>query len=313
MVMLGLGFFIIGTVVGSFLNVCIYRIPWEKSVVWPGSRCPNCLAPIAARDNIPIVSWLALRAECRSCGASISARYPMVEALVGCLFLGAFVLASLSIPPDGFWRPISPFQVLVAANHCLFFALLVAATFIDYDLMIIPREITVTGVVVGIGLGTLIPQIRPAPVTATSHLQGFWIGLLGLVVGAGLTLGVRQTASLVFRREAMGLGDVDLMAMIGAFMGWHAAVLTFFLAPFFGLAHPVWKLLVLLKNRVTGGQLSRFDRELPFGPYLSMAATTLLFVWPWLWSGWARHRFNELYGIFWSILGINLPIGAGPW
>ena len=90
LILLGFGVFVIGTVVGSFLNVCIYRIPWEKSVIWPGSRCPRCWTPIAGRDNIPIVSWLALRGECRSCGLRISARYPLVELLVGLLFLGLF-------------------------------------------------------------------------------------------------------------------------------------------------------------------------------------------------------------------------------
>ena len=89
---LGLGFFTIGTVVGSFLNVCIYRIPWQKSVVWPSSRCPHCFAEIAARDNVPIVSWIALRGECRGCGTSISVRYLLVETLVGFLFLGAYLL-----------------------------------------------------------------------------------------------------------------------------------------------------------------------------------------------------------------------------
>ncbi len=91
-VALGLGFFMIGTVVGSFLNVCIYRIPWQKSVIWPGSRCTRCWSAIAAQDNIPIVSWIALRGECRRCGEPIAIRYPLVEALVGLLFLGAYLL-----------------------------------------------------------------------------------------------------------------------------------------------------------------------------------------------------------------------------
>ncbi len=89
---LGLGFFVIGTVVGSFLNVCIYRIPWQKSVIWPGSRCPVCFSAIAARDNVPVISWIALRGECRDCGTSISVRYLLVEILVGFLFLGAYLL-----------------------------------------------------------------------------------------------------------------------------------------------------------------------------------------------------------------------------
>src|SRR3954463_16604767 len=92
LVVLGVGLFAIGTVVGSFLNVCIYRIPWQKSVIWPGSTCPKCLHAIAASDNIPIVGWLALRGECRTCGAPIAARYPLVEALVALLFVGDYLV-----------------------------------------------------------------------------------------------------------------------------------------------------------------------------------------------------------------------------
>ncbi len=186
LVILGLGFFMIGTVVGSFLNVCIYRIPWQKSVIWPGSRCPICFGAIAARDNIPIVSWIALRGECRRCGAPISVRYPLVEALVGFLFLGVYLVDVIAGPP-GAWGQVPAFQLVAAAYHAVFLALLVAATFIDYDLMIIPDQITITGMVVGVGLGTLWPQVRPVPASwpAITHLQGFLGRLAGLVGRCG--------------------------------------------------------------------------------------------------------------------------------
>src|SRR5262249_21062104 len=142
---------------------------------------------------------------------------------------------------------------------------------------------------------------------ARSPMQGFLVGLVGLLVGAGLTQLVRKSAGFVLRREAMGIGDVDLMAMIGAFLGWQAAGFTFFLAPFFGLVQPAWKLLVQLKSWIVGGQLSALDHEIPFGPYLSMAAATLYFGWPWLWPAWGRGFLNTLYVIFWWLLGINLP------
>ena len=173
---------------------------------------------------------------------------------------------------------------MAAAYHAVFLALLVAATFIDYDLMIIPDQITITGMVVGVGIGTLWPQARPVPASwpAITHSQGFWVGIMGLLVGAGLTQFVRVTAGFVFRREAMGFGDVTLMGLIGAFLGWQAAVLTFFLAPFLGLAHAAWKLLKYLKKRISGGKLSGADREIPYGPYLSMAAATLFFLWKWI-------------------------------
>ncbi len=307
LVALGLGFFLIGTVVGSFLNVCIYRIPWQKSVIWPGSTCPHCWSAIAPQDNIPIVSWLALRGECRRCGSGISARYPLVEALVGLLFLGAFVVDVIAAP-RGPWWVIPTEGVIAAVYHAIFLSLLVAATFIDYDLMLIPDQVTVTGMVLGIGLGTLWPWARPAPSTAQTHLQGFLVGLVGLGVGAGLTQAVRMTAGFLLRREAMGLGDVTLLGMVGAFLGWQAAILTFFLAPFFGLAHAAWKLLIYLRKWLGGGQLSTSDREIPYGPYLSMAAATLLFAWPTLWRGWAAGLFRTLYVLFWWVLGIqNLP------
>ena len=307
--MLGLGYFLIGTVVGSFLNVCIYRIPWQKSVVWPGSRCPICLDAIAARDNVPILSWIALRGECRSCGAPIAVRYPLVEALVGFLFLGVYLVDVIE-GPAGVWGQVPAFQLVAAAYHAVFLALLVAATFIDYDLMIIPDQITITGMVVGVGMGALWPQVRPAPASlgAITHIQGVWVGVVGLVVAAGLTQFVRKTAGFVARREAMGLGDVTLMGMIGAFLGWQAAVLTFFLAPFLGLAHAAWKVLKYVKKRIKGDQLSGADREIPYGPYLSMAAAILFFSWKWLWPACDRGLFNPLYVIFWWMLGINVDL-----
>jgi leader peptidase (prepilin peptidase)/N-methyltransferase len=306
LILLGLGFFAVGTVVGSFLNVCIYRIPWEKSVIWPGSRCPQCYNAIAARDNVPIVSWIALRGECRNCGAPISARYPLVEVLVGLVFLAAYLVDVIAGLHNPWWIP--GIQLMAAGYHAVFLALLVGATFIDYDLIIIPDEITVTGMVIGIGFGTLWPDIRPSPSSwpAITQLQGFWVGVIGLLVGAGLTQLVRITAGFVFRREAMGFGDVTLMGMIGAFLGWQAAVLTFFIGPFFGIGHAAWKLLKYIRKRLLGGQSSSRDREIPYGPYLSMAAATLFLFWNWLWRGWALPLFSMFYVIFWWMLGVDV-------
>jgi leader peptidase (prepilin peptidase)/N-methyltransferase len=306
-VMLGIVIFLIGSVVGSFLNVCIYRIPWQKSVIWPGSRCSNCYVAISARDNIPILSWLALRGECRHCGAPISVRYILVEALVGFLFLGAFLVDVIGGARMA-WEQVPASQLLATAYHALFLALLVAATFIDYDYMEIPDVITVPGWMLGIGMGTLWPGIRPEPARGLSHLAGFGIGVVGFLAGAGLTQAVRKTFGFLLRREAMGFGDVTLMGMIGGFLGWQAAVLTFFIAPFFGLAHVAWKLTKLFRKWILGTQLSNSDRELPFGPYLSMAAACLFFAWHWTWPVFARALFNPLFVIFWWILGINVEI-----
>lgn len=295
------GLFAVGTVVGSFLNVCIYRIPWQKSVIWPASHCPRCVRPIAPQDNIPIVSWLALRGECRSCGAPIAVRYPLVELLVGVLFAGVYWSDVVAHPFFGGrlpWAQLPGWLPLQLLYHTVLVALLVAATFIDYDLTIIPDQITVTGMIVGIGLGTLVPEIRPDPSRAATMAAGFKVGLIGLLVGGGLTQTVRVVGSLALRREAMGFGDVTLMAMIGSFLGWQAAVLTFFLAPFFGIGHALTKLVIYVGKRLSGRPSSSADREIPFGPYLSMAALGLLLSWPWMWDNWAKSRFEILSMLF---------------
>jgi leader peptidase (prepilin peptidase)/N-methyltransferase len=292
-----LGLYAIGTVVGSFLNVCIYRIPWEKSVIWPASHCPKCWHAIAPQDNIPVVSWLALRGECRQCGARISVRYPLIEGLVGLLFASVYVVDVVygaSIP----WGPLPASIPLRLTYHLVLVALMVAATFIDYDLQIIPDEITVTGMIVGVGLGALIPEIRPEPSTAHTLRGGFLIGMEGLLVGGGLVLFFRVAGTLVFRKEAMGIGDITLLAMIGAFLGWQAAVLTFFLAPFFGLIHALWKSAVWVAKLLSRQPTTAADREMAFGPYLSMAALALLLSWNWLWPGWAKNDFDLLRMVF---------------
>lgn len=302
-VMIGLWLFALGAVVGSFLNVCIYRIPWQKSVIWPGSHCPKCLQPIIARDNIPIVSWLALRGECRACGAPIPPRYALVELLVGLLFVAVYiadVVVGSSVLYDA-----GPY--LRMSYHLVLVCLLVAATFIDYDLQLIPDAITVPGMLVGVGMAAIVPEIRPDPSSAATWLGGLKYGILGLFVGGGLTWFFRATFSLLLRREAMGFGDVTLMAMIGAFLGWQGAVLTFFLAPFFGLAHAAWKVVEYVRKLLRKSRTSSVDRELPFGPYLSMAAVVLTLGWPWLWDAWAHGFFDTLAVVFWFLIGADTP------
>ncbi len=286
--------FVLGTAVGSFLNVCIYRLPWEKSLFWPGSRCPRCLSAIASGDNVPIVGWLRLRGACRSCQAPIAARYPMVEALTGLLFLAVFAV-DVAARPDLIYADALTQALGRMAYHQVLLALLIAATFIDYDLYIIPDSITLTGMALGLGLAAIAPGVRPEPGTAASLWESVaWVGLPGLIVGGGVVWVVRLVGSAIFRREAMGFGDVTLMAMIGAFLGWQAAVLTFFLAPFFGLGHALAKLGPATVKWATGRPVAAADREMPFGPYLSMAAVALMLAWPWLWPAWARGLFATM-------------------
>jgi leader peptidase (prepilin peptidase)/N-methyltransferase len=301
--------FLLGTVVGSFLNVCIYRIPWQKSVIWPSSRCPSCLEPIAAHDNIPVLSWFALGGKCRHCGQRFSARYALVEALVGLLFLGVYIVdvgcaASLVYAP-----PTSAFATM--AYHLLLIAPLVVAAFIDFDLYVIPDPVTITGMVIGLVGGTLLPGVRLDPASAATPLVGFWVGLKGLMVGAGLVWVVRFVGTRFAGREAMGLGDVTLLGMIGTFLGWQAAVLAFPLAAFLGLVPALTKMIMNIAKRLARGKLSSADREIPFGPYLSMAAAVLVLCWPWLWKGWAKQLFETVPEVFWLLrqLATDQPLG----
>jgi leader peptidase (prepilin peptidase) / N-methyltransferase len=372
-----LWFFVLGTVVGSFLNVCIYRLPWQKSVVWPDSRCPKCLGRIAARDNIPVVSWLALRGECRHCHAPISPRYALIEAMVGLLFVAVYAADMAA----GAWPLFAAEAFVQIGYHLALVALLVAATFIDVDYTIIPDEVTFTGMAIGLTLGAAFPDIRLVPANASNTWGAFVPGLVGAAVGGGVgwafrsvgrflrveaarpagdkdeerelppykefglpTLGafvgwqfgvvprasqwgglvvgveglliggalvwVVRVFGLVLARllgkdEAMGFGDLTLLAMIGSFLGWQAAVLTFFIAPFFGLVHAGSKIAVIVARKVRGIQSSAADHEMPFGPYLGMAALFLLLTWPRQWAGWAGRLFAALPEVLWFLVSFG--------
>jgi leader peptidase (prepilin peptidase)/N-methyltransferase len=299
-VIYGVGLFVIGLVVGSFLNVCIYRIPWEKSVIWPGSRCPKCLAEIEARDNLPVIGWAMLGGSCRSCHAPIPIRYPLVELLVGLLFLGVYLADA--VLPSGYVRDDLILAVKVL-YHVLFVSLLVAVTFIDFDLQLVPSSITNTGIILGLAIGAAFPEVRPVPSMATTHEGGLGVGLIGLVVGAALIWVIRVVGSLVFRREAMGIGDIHILAMIGVFLGWQAALVTPFLASFVGLVPSLWKLTLSVAKWASGGKYHPSDHEIPFGPYLSVAALILMFAWPWAWPHVLQSYFEIVPVLFWFLLG----------
>ncbi len=233
---------IFGLVVGSFLNVCIHRLPRGESVVAPRSRCPSCAAPIRALDNIPVLSYLALRARCRGCGARISPQYPAVEALTAVLFLAA--LARFGLAPRG---------LLAAAFLCA----LVVVTFVDLEHQIIPHAVTLPGIPLGL-LGTFLgggPSLPEA--------------LVGCLGGAGFVYLVALYCEVILDREAMGMGDVNLVAMMGAFLGWRALVVAFLTATVTGSA--VSLALIGLRRR------SRRD-PIPFGPFLALGAAVALFV-----------------------------------
>ena len=291
------GLFTIGTVVGSFLNVCIYRIPWEKSVIWPGSHCFRCWTAIEAQDNIPILGWLRLGGKCRNCRASISARYPAIEFLVGVLFLAAY-LATADLQAGNI-------RVDLIVHHVLLISLLVVITFIDADLTIVPPSVTNVGIALGLGLGMIFPHVRPIPNDAATAWGGLWEGLKGVIVGGGMIGVIRVVGGFVFRREAMGSGDIHILALIGAFLGWQATVLAIPIAAFIGLAPAIVKLAIYLFKRLTRRKVTESDRELPFGPYLSGAALILMFSWPWSWDRIFKTYFEAFSMLFWFIMGLD--------
>ncbi len=304
MILMGVAAALIGAVVGSFLNVCIYRIPWEKSLVWPASHCPKCLEPIEPKDNIPILSWVLLGGKCRRCGLPISFRYPLIELLTSVMFAAAFMVYVV-LPNLSRYGTVPSEDLLRFGYHAVLIALLIAASMIDVDLTLIPDQITVTGMILGLAVGAIFPEIRPGPSTALSHWSGFWVGLKGLLVGAALPLSIRTVWRLVRSREAMGLGDATLMGMIGAFLGWQAAILTFFLAAFLGLFHAAVKIAVLVAKLLTGARRRQSDDELAFGPYLSLAAVILMLCWRIVWLGAAQTYFEGFYVVFWYMLGYD--------
>ena len=165
------------------------------------------------------------------------------------------------------------------------------ATFIDYDYQVIPDSVTITGMVLGLAVGAAAPVVRLEPAEAGSILGGLKIGVVGLLVGGGTIYAVRVLGWLLFRKEAMGFGDVTLTAMIGAFLGWEAVPLVLFLGAIVGLIHGAYRYAQILADRLAG-RPSRTS-EIPFGPYLSVAALALMLGWRWLWPGW----LEELYRI----------------
>lgn len=310
-------FFVFGTMIGSFLNVCIVRLPKEKSIVFPGSHCVHCAKPIAWFDNIPLVSWLALGGKCRHCKAPISFRYWLVELITGIVFAAFYSYYGL--------QPVLlPYLVMVSC--------FIVATFVDFGHRIIPDEVSIGGMFAGIAFSAMIPGLHPEA-QQDGALAGFMAGLVvliclglmavypifckhlmeeydakedrgirlfvtgslaavvlintfagslppamqpmawslgfglsGFIIGGGIIYAMGLLGDILFKKESMGGGDVKLMALIGAFMGWKLALLTFFLAPFFGA---VYGIIERIRTK---------DNTMAYGPFLVLSALVSL-VW----------------------------------
>jgi len=258
----------LGAIIGSFLNVVIHRLPREESIVFPNSRCPACATDIKAYDNIPVLSWVVLRGRCRACSAPISARYPGVELLTGLLFGAVFLKDGLSFA--------LPFDLI-------FITMLIALIFIDAEHMILPDAITYPGMVFAILARLALPFLTGTPYfddlgpLLLGALPGWptWaVSLVGALLGALAGGGVLWLIGFVWKRlrgvEAMGLGDVKMMLMVGAFLGWRLTLLTLFLGVISG---SVTGVLLMLKRRERNLQML-----LPFGIFLGIGAVISLLV-----------------------------------
>jgi len=267
--------FLVGACVGSFLNVVIYRVPKDESIVTPGSHC-GCGQPIKFYDNLPVLSWLALRGRARCCGRAFSFRYPFVELLTGLLFVVCWLHLS----------PGSSFSPALVLCGWLFISCLIAATFIDLDHMIIPDVFTLGLGVVGVLLSFAVPSLH-------GHHSDFFLGdslragvasLLGLLVGSGLVLWIALLAEVALKKEAMGFGDVKFVGAIGAFCGWQGAAFAVFGGACVGT---VWVALAWIWQKISGkpapvappsetpeGEPAAlgFGAHVPFGPMLAIAA-----------------------------------------
>jgi leader peptidase (prepilin peptidase)/N-methyltransferase len=249
--------FALGAIVGSFLNVVIHRYPRGESIVFPGSHCPHCNAAIRWYDNLPIVSYLILRARCRACHAPIAARYVLVEMANALFYLAIFLRTGPTIV-----------FVLVAA----IVSMIIALIYIDADIQILPDVIDLPGIAIGIAIGAL----GAGAVTPDLMLSATLIdSIAGAVLGASVLLTIALTYRLVRKVEGMGLGDVKMMAMLGAVVGWE---------PLFGLL-----VLASVAGAIVGGFVAwrsgaGMQAALPFGVFLGLAALAIVFFGPTLWE-----------------------------
>lgn len=252
--------FILGLVVGSFLNVCIYRLPREESIVSPPSHCTSCGTAIRFYHNVPIISYLFLGGKCPECGSRISLQYPVVEALTGVLFFAAFCTFGLSI-------------------ETLFYLILICAliviSFIDLEHMIIPNVITIPGIIVGLLYNSLITDWQKSrellgvfSFSIESFLKvlnevPFLDSVFGIITGGGVLFLIAFLYFLIRKREGMGMGDVKLLAMIGAFLGWKGVIFVMLVGSLVG---------TLVGLAVIAYKKGDLKYALPFGPFLSLAA-----------------------------------------
>ena len=233
--------FIFGAVVGSFLNVCIFRIPAKTSIIKPLSQCPHCHHPVRFYDNIPLISYIALRGKCRDCEGKISWRYPLVELITAILSLLLFLRFGLT------------FNFLI---FFVFTAVLIVITFIDLDHQIIPDVLTLPGIPIFFLLAIFVVKVPWSE------------ALIGLLIGGGMLFTIAYIYQLITKREGMGGGDIKLLAMIGGFLGWKSLIFILLVSSFSGAIVGIAAMVIQKKD---------MKYAIPFGPFLSAAAVACLF------------------------------------
>ena len=285
---LGAGFFCFGLIFGSFLNVCIYRLPRRMSVVTPRSACPECHAAIAAYDNIPVLSWLLLGGRCRHCRAAITPRYAVVELICGMLFLLSFLRGG---------------PTAEAAKGCVLSFLLVGLTFTDAETHLLPDAMTLPGIGIAFIFSFFSPISGPAysifplhyqrdltlmELTLQLGLRSFANSVMGAVIGAGILYAIGWIYLKLRKVEGMGLGDIKLMAMVGAFLGPELTAFVLCLASLLGGAYGSFILVTVFRKRFAryrrhlpaqatsrashSAQIAMRCLEIPFGVFLSVVS-----------------------------------------
>ena len=228
---------VFGLIVGSFLNVCIYRLPRKQSVNWPGSRCTACDRPLSWYENVPVLSWVALRGRCRTCRERISVIYPLVELITAGLFVAGYLIYGLT--------PLLAVRIAFACAMVVLFA-------IDLRHHLLPNVITVPGIAIGFALSLFLPP-------------GWKSALIGLLAGGGVLFAIAEGYYRLRGIEGLGMGDVKMLSMIGAFLGWKLMLVTLILGSFAG---SIIGLGVIALGR--GGMKA----ALPFGTFLAVGALT---------------------------------------
>jgi leader peptidase (prepilin peptidase)/N-methyltransferase len=231
---------------GSFLNVCIVRLPQGASVVSLGSHCPRCKQPIAWFDNVPLLSFIFLRGKCRHCKGKISVRYPLVEIAAALIWFGA-------------WKAYG--VTLLFGITAIYLSLLLVVSLTDIETGTLPDRVTYFG----LGCGVLASLLAPSLHATTAPASALWKSLIGAAVGGALIFVTGWIGSWIFQREAMGGGDVKLLAMIGSFIGWEKVLIAFFIAPVLALPFALYQ------------RLARQEEVIFYGPFLALAGGVQFF------------------------------------